>query len=82
LQKTGGSPSFTIINVAAFPVGGLTPPGSIYVNELSLSGQVWADSFFDTLPNWAMVREFTYSTQGGDSESATFNAKIVLFTKN
>jgi hypothetical protein len=82
LQKTGGSPSFTINNVAAFPVGGLTPPGSIYVNELSLSGQVWADSFFDTLPNWAMVREFTYSTQGGDSESATFNAKIVLFTKN
>ena len=81
LQKTGGVPSFTIDNVAAFPVQGLTPPGSIYVNELSLSGQVWADSLFDTLPDWAMVREFSYSTEG-NSESATFNAKIVLFTKN
>lgn len=81
LQKTGGSLAFTIDNVAAFAVQGLTPPGSIYVNELSLNGKVWIDSFFDTLPGWAMVREFTYSSEQ-DSENATFNAKIVLFTKN
>ena len=81
LQKTGGSLAFTIDNVAAFAVQGLTPPGSIYVNELSLNGKVWIDSFFDTLPGWAMVREFTYSFEE-DSENATFNAKIVLFTKN
>ncbi len=81
LQKTGGSLAFTIDNVAAFPVQGLTPPGSIYANQLSLSGKVWIDSFFDTLPSWAMVREFTYSSEQ-DSENATFNAKIVLFTKN
>jgi hypothetical protein len=73
--------AFTIDNVAAFAVQGLTPPGSIYVNELSLNGKVWIDSFFDTLPGWAMVREFTYSSEQ-DSENATFNAKIVLFTKN
>jgi hypothetical protein len=81
LQKTGGSLAFTIDNVAAFAVQGLTPPGSIYANELSLNGKVWIDSFFDTLPGWAMVREFTYSSEQ-DSENATFNAKIVLFTKN
>ncbi|MFO0151673.1 MAG: type 4b pilus protein PilO2 [Burkholderiales bacterium] len=81
LQKTGGSLAFTIANVAAFPVQGLTPPGSIYANQLSLNGKVWIDSFFDTLPGWAMVREFTYSFEE-DSENATFNAKIVLFTKN
>lgn len=81
LQKTGGSLAFTIDNVAAFPVQGLTPPGSIYANQLSLSGKVWIDSFFDTLPSWAMVREFTYSSEQ-DSENATFNAIIVLFTKN
>ncbi|MFN6183708.1 MAG: type 4b pilus protein PilO2 [Burkholderiales bacterium] len=81
LQKTGGSLAFAIDNVAAFPVQDLTPPGSIYVNELSLNGKVWIDSFFDTLPGWAMVREFTYSSEQ-DSENATFNAKIVLFTKN
>jgi hypothetical protein len=73
--------AFTIANVAAFPVQGLTPPGSIYANQLSLNGKVWIDSFFDTLPGWAMVREFTYSFEE-DSENATFNAKIVLFTKN
>jgi hypothetical protein len=81
LQKAGGSLAFTIANVAAFPVQGLTPPGSIFANELSLSGQVWADSFFDTLPGWAMVREFTYSFEA-NSESAIFDAKIVFFTKN
>ena len=81
LQKAGGSLAFTIANVAVFPVQGLTPPGSIYANQLSLSGKVWIDSFFDTLPGWAMVREFTYSFED-DSENATFNAKIVLFTKN
>jgi hypothetical protein len=84
LQKTAGRVQFAVTAGVAFPVQGLTPPNSIYQTSLSVSGPVWADTYFGSLPSWVMIREFAYEipATAGQVEGVKIDANLIFFTKD
>jgi len=83
LQRTAGRVQFTVSPGTAFPVKGLTPPNSIYTTNLTVSGPLWADSYFSTLPPWVMIKEFAYEMPGAQQlDGVKIDANLFLFTKD
>jgi hypothetical protein len=84
LQRTAGRVPFAVTAGAAFPVQGLTPPNSIFKNEFTVSGPVWADTYLSALPTWVMIKEFAFEIAEGaqQSEGTKIDANLIFFTKD
>lgn len=81
LQKTGGVLNFGISQATVLPVDGITIPNGVRKSEIKVTGPAWGGNYFASLPNWALVRDLSFTLSAGSDSRLTIDGTIIFFTR-